>query len=468
MLLEGKYWYFHKKNDRFVEKPWGVRWMMTQRMCGWIGALLCLFFLVLQTSAAIEVGVAVNEIRVDEGVTLWGYEQRVDPWVGVWDPLKVKAISFDDGQSKAAMVVLDLGRTPAMPELTYIKEEAKKRYDVSFVMVMATHTHDGPALGKDPSPNGWEKELSENILQTIGQSIKNKKNARFRTATGQADITYDRRVVNEDGSITMLWQNHERKHTVPIDQNVRVVYIDDTEGRPIVTLAHYACHPVLGGIKNLKLSADFPVSLCAFVEKNIGGACVFMQGACGNINPYMAAILTTDSGYDTVIQEGETVGKSVVQALEEAIPVDDDHAIRFTFFEEEVGIKKNKDEDFDHLLRWMYGAEFIEGVQQGVLNSIPVQIPILAIGDSLAWVGFPGEFFDLFQVDLAERSPIPNTYFLGYCNGYLSYFPTIRAAAEGGYGASYGLITEVGAGEYLLDRSIIALYDLLGKFDREK
>ena len=64
-----------------------------------------------------------------------------------------------------------------------------------------------------------------------------------------------------------------------------------------------------------------------------------------------------------------------------------------------------------------------------------------------------------------QRSPIPHTYFVGYCNGYNSYFPTIKAAAEGGYGADYGTLVEAGAGEHLVDRAIIALYQLDGKLD---
>ena len=87
------------------------------------------------------------------------------------------------------------------------------------------------------------------------------------------------------------------------------------------------------------------------------------------------------------------------------------------------------------------------------------------IGRCSSLVGFPGEFWDDFQKDLRQRSPIPQTYFVGYCNGYLSYFPTIQAAAEGGYGADYGLLTEPGAGERLLDQTIIDLYRILGVFD---
>ena len=56
-----------------------------------------------------------------------------------------------------------------------------------------------------------------------------------------------------------------------------------------------------------------------------------------------------------------------------------------------------------------------------------------------------------------------DTVFAGYTNGALGYFPTIRAAAEGGYGATEATIVEVGAGERLVSRALIDLYSLLGK-----
>ena len=47
-----------------------------------------------------------------------------------------------------------------------------------------------------------------------------------------------------------------------------------------------------------------------------------------------------------------------------------------------------------------------------------------------------------------------------------SYFPTIEAAVEGGYGAGdFTSVVEVGAGERLVDRSLIHAYEFLGKLD---
>ena len=90
-------------------------------------------------------------------------------------------------------------------------------------------------------------------------------------------------------------------------------------------------------------------------------------------------------------------------------------------------------------------------------------MPTAVINDDLAFVGMPGEIFVDFQLDLKSRSPINDTFLLGYCNGYLAYFPTIKAAAEGGYGAGSQTFVEVGAGERMIDRAVINLYTFVGK-----
>ena len=45
------------------------------------------------------------------------------------------------------------------------------------------------------------------------------------------------------------------------------------------------------------------------------------------------------------------------------------------------------------------------------------------------------------------------------------YFPTIEAAAEGGYGADSAVSwVSLGAGEEIMDRALINLYTMLGNF----
>jgi hypothetical protein len=88
----------------------------------------------------------------------------------------------------------------------------------------------------------------------------------------------------------------------------------------------------------------------------------------------------------------------------------------------------------------------------------------LLINDDIALMGMPGEPFVEFGINFRERAPVPSAFFVGYANGYYGYFPTLRAAVEGGYGAnSLTTRTEVGAGEAMVNHALVKLYKMLGK-----
>ena len=102
---------------------------------------------------------------------------------------------------------------------------------------------------------------------------------------------------------------------------------------------------------------------------------------------------------------------------------------------------------------------YVERMMRGA--SVPVTAGV--VGGRYAFGAFPGEFFVEHQLELTRRSPLPATMFFGYADGYAGYFPTIQAAAEGGYGAGYSTAVEVGAGERMVDYAVISILGALGK-----
>jgi hypothetical protein len=80
-------------------------------------------------------------------------------------------------------------------------------------------------------------------------------------------------------------------------------------------------------------------------------------------------------------------------------------------------------------------------------------------------VGVSGEFFCSHSLDLKRRARLEHILFLGYCNDYQQYFPTIDAAAQNGYGADPGVANaEVGAGELMMNHALIQLYRMRGRY----
>src|SRR5262249_11296930 len=86
-----------------------------------------------------------------------------------------------------------------------------------------------------------------------------------------------------------------------------------------------------------------------------------------------------------------------------------------------------------------YEREYRDGIR-------PVLTSVLLDG-RIGLVGVSGEFFCGHALALKRRARLEHLFFLGYCNDYHQYFPTIEAAAEGGYGADFKVSpVEVGAG----------------------
>jgi hypothetical protein len=97
-------------------------------------------------------------------------------------------------------------------------------------------------------------------------------------------------------------------------------------------------------------------------------------------------------------------------------------------------------------------------------ESMDLPVTTLLLNNEVAFVTMPGEPFVEFQMQLRARSPLPDTFFLGYTNGYFAYFPTIAAAVRGGYGADSTVTqVEAGTGERMLNVGLVSLYELLGK-----
>ena len=89
------------------------------------------------------------------------------------------------------------------------------------------------------------------------------------------------------------------------------------------------------------------------------------------------------------------------------------------------------------------------------------------IGDgALCFLALPGEPFVEHQLTFREKSECRVAMMFGYSysagGAWAGYIPTLQAAAEGGYGASYNTSVAVGTGEMLVDLGVIRLFEMRG------
>jgi hypothetical protein len=103
-----------------------------------------------------------------------------------------------------------------------------------------------------------------------------------------------------------------------------------------------------------------------------------------------------------------------------------------------------------------YEREYREGVRP--------HLTVALLDGRIGFVGVSGEFFCGQALSLKRRARLDHLFFLGYCNDYQQYFPTIEAASEGGYGTVPPVSSaEIGAGERIMDRALIHFYQMRGQ-----
>jgi neutral ceramidase len=454
----------------------GIRRVASVFLCAaWMPLLLAVSAELHATT--LKAAVAKADITPPPGLPMYGFLDRIKDnrlSTGTLDPLYARVLVLEVGEQRLALVTLDLGRTLNESALANLRQRVKSSAGISSLIVTASHTHSGPnILDEYPSnrPSAWETTAVERIIAAVSEASRHLVDVQIGTGRGEVYIGYNRRQVRVDGKVTMLWTNSDKQPTAPLDPSAWVMRIDDLNGKPIAILVNYACHPVVLGPDNIKYSADFVGAMASTVEKAFDSAplCFFLQGADGDINPYYATTSLADGALEKRDWTGEQLGKEAVRvakAIRTEVPQEPvidfaDDVMRFQ-------VRWNPHEFREGLLS-SYGPRVFEDHANIFVHDPPPQLLELHVITALlnkriAVVGMPGEPFVNFQINWRDRCPVQDAIVLGYANGYFDYFPTIEAAAEGGYGAAdSNTYAELGAGERMLRQGLVRVYEFLGK-----
>jgi neutral ceramidase len=413
-------------------------------------------------AAEFRAGVAQADMDPPPGMPMVGYNTRYAK--GKLDPIEARVLALSDGTRSLALVTLDLCYTFDLTVMEQIR--AGVRDAVDEVVFTASHTHSGPSPS---APDAVQKAVPR-IIGAIQEAARSMAPARIGNGWGQVYLGFNRRYLMPDGSIHMFWRNETQVSTTfPVDPTVGVIRVDRADGRPLAILANYACHPVVLGPENLDYSADYPAEMRRTIEQQIGGGVMafFLQGAPGDINPYYDKTMLIEDAVGAMQETGRKLGAEVVRVARTITPrAPGNPQIRT----KTVIITAANRWNLPKLRAVLAQKYHIEGARAARLLQEKMELPVTTVllNQDLAFVGMPGEPFVEFQMQLRARSPLPNSFLLGYTNGYFAYFPTIAAAVRGGYGASSTVNpTEAGTGERMLNTGLISLYELLGKLSPE-
>lgn len=411
----------------------------------------------------IEAGLAVRDITPAPRVRLWGYSDRSGPATGTLDPLHAKALVLRAGDRCAAIVSLDLGRPPARAARDRISAAARD-VGVEFVFLCATHTHHAPAIENADEPHAQDIERA--IAEAIAEAANAMEPVRIGSGSMEFDIAHNRRHNTRDGRCVMIWRNEERRQRGPVDREATIIKLDRLDGTPMATLVHYACHPVIMGPSNLQYSADYPGEMARIMKDRTGAECIFLQGGCGDINPYLDKTPIDKGAVEAMRNAGRECAEAVLAVLD-GIPTGAPKQPSLGYKESlvEVGTRWNLD---DAGSREAFIAA--HGGDQGLFTryadrmqpDLTVPVSTLLINGNLALAFMPGEFFVEHQLALKNTAPVHTALLCGYTNDYHLYFPPIRDAVYGGYGGTVGSYVGLGAADKCMLRSQEMLVELLG------
>lgn len=410
--------------------------------------ILCFSFSPTSTAKDLKAGAAKADITPPVGYAMWGYGARHDAGsVGVLDPLQARALVLAVGNEKIALVSLDLGRAPPRQSTQAIRDKIKEVSSIEHIFLCASHTHHGPVLELDDWPDAkhsYVRELEQKLANVIIEADKKLRPAKIGFASKEVPFNRNR---------------HSRLAEKPVDREFLVVRVEDLDGKPIAHAVNFAAHPVMREARDLRFSADYPGALAAVVEKETNAPFLFLQGAAGDMSPNPG----TDSGPDRF---GQRLGQEVLE-MAKTIHCEPGTNQQLQFSEDDFRFKSRIDLA-NPAIKAGYANAFFQGIvdfydreyQEGVRPHLTTAL----LDGKIGIVGVSGEFFCSHSLSLKKRARLEHVLFLGYCNDYHQYFPTIEAAGEGGYGADATVsAAEVGAGELMMNRALINLYKMRGK-----
>jgi hypothetical protein len=240
-------------------------------------------------------------------------------WVGpavsgkrfqVHDPLYARCAVFGRGDLRIAIVGADLF---GLMKTDVDPIEARLRAaGISHLVLAMAHNHTAPdSLGVyGHYPAEYVEHLKERIYQGVLEAARGLRPvASLRAASDELPL---------DGArVEGLFRNARNPGLV--DPQIDAVQALDRDGKPIVTLVHFACHVEGLDSGRVEPTADFPGYLCDALDRDIGARAVFLNGAIGGMVSGDSKARTHEEARRTgerLAQEVERILKFAVEPAE--------------------------------------------------------------------------------------------------------------------------------------------------------
>ncbi len=438
-------------------------------------------------------GTAQVDITPPTGWRMAGnyYEQ---PNNGVHDPLFVKAMVFQQGETMAALAICDICSVPR-PLTDLARQKASRTTGIppENIAIAATHTHAGPEYfgmlrdflhqkairehGSDPrEPLDYQAFLVDSWVKAIEEAHSQMKAVDIEAGIArQKGLAFNRRFHMKDGSVQF---NPGKKNpnivraAGPVDEDLPILFFRDAADRhPQASLTSFAMHTaVFGGDR---FGADFPGILQSNLRERWGKGffSLYGMGAAGDVNHFNVDTDRPDPDSEAI---ADTLTETILQAIPTlqplsqlalaaqsrwvTVPLVDITADRVG---EAWRIYENQEINHPSFLELVEAWKVIntQALKERGGDGHRMEVQAIRFDVDTVLVLWPHEIFVELGMAVKERSPFQNTIFISLANDFDFYIPTRKAFAEG----SYEIVTssvQPGAGEALVEETIVLLNEM--------
>jgi len=405
-------------------------------------------------SEEFRAGTAKAKITPEELVWLGGYGHRNRPAGGVGADLWTRALALED-QSGHRVVLVNADIHIFTRELHgEILEAARARFGLgqSDLMLVATHTHTGPALPRGFDPGiSWgldeaemrklqaaENRVRDQVLDAMRRALSDLKPARLRFERGQANFGVNRRVLRKDGEY-----DFGANPSGIADPDVPILRVESPDGAPRAVLFTYACHctTIRNGHEGFyHYHPDYAGVAAEQIEQQLPGVtAIYVTGCAGEIDPQ------PQGGVKQAELHGQALAAGVLGVVNNKRLRRIRGALRASY--QEIGLplmpapSRQKYIELSaspNRYRQRHARYILAQMEAGKLpTEVPLPIQIWQIGKDLTIVALAGEVGVDYAVRLKKELGADRTWAVAYANEVPCYIPSERVLKEGGYEAGW-------------------------------
>ena len=433
----------------------------------------------LTQEAPLQVGLAEIEITPPVGYRLDGYfTERLS--TGMKDPLKAKALVFQQGNTKTALVVCDVIGVPQSLS-TEVRAIAATRTGIpaANIAVTGTHTHTGPLFsgerarvfseqaaakyGTDPlAAVKYPEMLRDRLVDVIVRANADVSSASLEFVPASEDrVSFNRRFHLKDGTVVTnpgISNPNVVRAAGPIDSDLPFILIAKDK-HPVGSLTVFALH--LDTVGGTEYSADYPGHLASELRREFGERfiSVFGTGTCGDINH----IDVSGRRKNDARLIGQQLAVSVLSARPReplaspslsAISARFELPLRMVSDAQVAAARANTPKIGTNELPFLTQVENVATLDLSRRGStLDAEVQVVRLHHDLAVVVLPGEVFVELGLAIKQASPFKHTLVIELSNDNPAYIPTEKAFQEGSYETVNSRIAP-GGGERLVAEAV--------------